>query len=147
MKIYDKKLSSLHDLRRERQKLKSRLNGHDGADSHTDAPKEHENFLSGLLSGITSGSALSTALNIAPTIIDFIKKRPLSKKTAVVSAIPKKSTGKNIIAGALTDFVTGYIKWKVLELSYKGLRKLLKSDQFKSFKDKTVAGMQKPFKK
>lgn len=146
MKIYDKKLSSLQDLRKERLRLKNRLEGVGSADK-TDQESSKENFLSGLLSGVTSGSVLTTVLNVAPTILDIIKNRSLPKATKTQQVFTSQEKEKNIIANILTDFIGGYIKWKILELSYKGLRKALKSKKVQFLKNKAASKIQKPFKK
>ncbi len=143
MKIYDKKLSSLQDLRKERLRLKNRLK--DPADK-TGKEEDKENFITGLLSGITSGSVLTTALNAAPTLIDLIKHRSAAQKIKGQKASAPSKKNKNVIAAVLTDVAASYIKWKLLELSYKGLKKALKSEKMQSFKHKTAAKIQKTFK-
>lgn len=146
MKIYDRKLSNLQDLRKERARLKNRLKGTNAADK-TDKEPSKENFLSGLLSGVTSGSMLTTVLNVAPTILDIIKNRSLPKAANVQRAFTRQKKSKNFAANLLTDFIGGYIKWKILELSYKGLRKVLKSNKVQSLKDKAASKIPKPFRK
>jgi len=143
MKIYDKKLSSLQDLRKERLRLKNRLK--DPADN-TGKEEDKESFISGLLSGITSGSVLTTVLNAAPTLIDLIKHRSSAQKIKEQKASTPSKKNKNVIAAVLTDVAASYIKWKLLELSYKGLKKALKSEKMQSFKHKTAAKIQKTFK-
>src|SRR5690606_36932968 len=101
MKIYDKKLSSLQDLRKERLRLKNRLK--DPADN-TGKEEDKESFISGLLSGITSGSVLTTVLNAAPTLIDLIKHRSAAQKIKEQKAVSTPSKkNKNVIAAVLTD--------------------------------------------
>ncbi len=147
MKIYSRKLTNLSDLKAERLKLKQKLNSnneHSGEEYET--PKEKENFISGLLSGVTSGSLLTTVFNVAPTVYDFISKRKSvrSKAQKIISA---KTSKPNIIVTAATEFIGGYIKWKIIELTYKGVKTALKSDTAKEVKRNASKSIKNVFQK
>ena len=148
MKIYDKKLSNIRDLRKERQLLKNRIKQKDHESSANETPSsegEKQSFFSGLLSGVTSGSLLTSALNVAPTVIDIIKRRSSRKNVSHAFYAPKAK--KSFVSAAVTDFVSGYIKWKLLELSYKGIKKLINSDAGKKLKRQATSKLHKTFGK
>jgi len=145
MRLYSKKLSSLHELRREKQSLKKQINGKEKAREDKDTPEEKENFITGLLSGVTSGSLLTTVLNVAPTIFDLVKGRALKSK--VRQTVAPKTDKNGILGTVVKEFVGGYVKWKVLELAFKGIKIVLKSDTSKKLQAKTAASLKKTFKK
>jgi|GEM_PF-976189 len=152
MKLYSKNLSNLHALKKEKERLQKELNGRDeGKDKTVNNPlqkeEKRESFISGLLSGATSGSMLTTLLNAAPTVIDIVKRGSLfPKKNTIQKAVGTSKTA-NIVSIVAKEFVGGYIKWKILELTYKGIKKALKSDTVKELKKKKVPSLKKLFKK
>ena len=62
-------------------------------------------------------------------LVKLIKQRFLNKeKNSKADATPgqEKKRGKNPLKAIAFEFIGGYLKWKAIELSYKGIRYLLK---------------------
>ncbi|HTN45561.1 MAG TPA: hypothetical protein VL098_04385 [Flavipsychrobacter sp.] len=153
MKIYSKKLTTIGELKREKLSLKKKLHSDkQQAASAKDEEKEGENqnFLAGLLSGVTSGSIINTAINVAPTLIDVLKSGKLfpgGKKMQQVAHAARPVAKPSIVTMVAKEFIGGYVKWKALELAYKGIRIALKSDAAKSISKKTGKAFKKAVNK
>ncbi|MDR3680080.1 MAG: hypothetical protein P4L41_08950 [Flavipsychrobacter sp.] len=121
MRLYPKKLNGIDELMAEKLILEAQIGmiDPDGifslkvnqkakvADAVTEK-KSTVNMLGGLL-GLDS---IDLILKMLPLITG-------GKKTAAV----KK--GPNILVKAGFEFIGGYLKWKAIELSYKGIKKLI----------------------
>lgn len=149
MKIYSKKLTTMGELKREKLLLKKKLHSEKQPDPSTkDKEKEedNQNFITGLLSGVTSGSVINTVINVAPTLIDVLKSGslfPRNRKVQQVVNAARPVSKPSIVTVVAKEFIGGYVKWKVLELAYKGIRIALKSDTAKSISKKTGKAFQK----
>ena len=151
MKLYNKKLTSLRELKQERQMLQRDIDKgiakKQVKENTEETPKEKESFLSGLLSGATSGSLLTTALHIAPKVFDFIDNRRKHSNKTHQAADNNKPNKENIVANVLKEVIGGYIKWKAIELTYKGIQLALRSDKAKNLKKKNRSALKNIFKK
>jgi len=129
MKIYPKKLRSISDMEREKEVLKYAekqvsledlfsFNGITGKS----APSKKDTTDHG-------GGALGKNLGIAKIILDLALKyaMPRNLRKAEQKAEEKKSPRKNIVKSAAVEFIGGYLKWKAIELSLKGISRLIKS--------------------
>jgi hypothetical protein len=110
--MYPKKLRSLDDLKREKRELKNKLNKlksagtHPAEESKTDSGSNILSMLTGLLApGIISEMVLKTVFS-------------------VISSAGKKAK-KKTVNPLLKEFAGGYLKWKMLELGYRWLRRYL----------------------
>jgi len=121
MRLYPKKLNSTAELMAEKQLLKLRLQQIDGDGmlslkprKKTDAEpaKKNEGNLLGDILG--SGTVIDIALKLLPM---------LTGKSGVNKTTEKK--GPNLLVKGLIEFGGGYLKWKAIELSYKGLKSLI----------------------
>jgi len=148
MKLYLKKLRSAEDLEREKRLLmkeKKQL--------------ESEEFFSGIsLSGIVNnatpsqgGSAqkqpasdtissgiMSMAAPLAGLLIDIVQQRLAGatkgsgNESAVQSIIDKSvKKGGNFLGAAAKEVIGGYLKWKAIELSYKGVTLIIRKQKKK----------------
>lgn len=136
MKLYSKNLKSIHDLKLEKQRIKNALE-QPKADEKTSSEKEGEDEFSidGLLGNLMAvnsvKSLLSTAFSIAPMLLDVVKIGSIftNKKTKKITTSP--SASKGLLSTILTEFVGGYLKWKAVELAYKGVKIAVKKSKKK----------------
>jgi hypothetical protein len=128
MEFYSRKLHNVDDLEAEKRKLLKKKR-------HMDK----EPFLS--LSGVAGkekkgggeeSSSLLSFLPVSGPVVSIITKlvsRQFGKRQApsykaVFNGAAEKP-GRNILRSVAMDMVTGYLKWKAIELSIKGVQKLI----------------------
>ncbi len=136
MRLYPKKLDSLKDLEQEKRKLQKQLQKLD----------EEELFSMGSILGrnksegsesAAGGFDLSSLLSFLPIsnpvfsmLIPVIQNRLFNKsgKEKKDKNDPNSTANKakKIAKTVAIDIVTSYLKWKAIELSYKGTKYLLK---------------------
>jgi len=127
MKLYPKKLHNISDLEREKEVLRyaqkqvslDSLFSLGGLTGTAAKPKE-----------TSSNATTGTNLGIATMILDLVLKYAMPNRRQVVSKRTEERTErprKNLLISAAKEFIGGYIKWKVVELSYKGLSKVIRS--------------------
>ncbi len=129
MRLYQKKLRSVEDLERERKLLQKEVQR-----------IEEEGFLSvdGVLgSKGKGGGGIESLIDILPIsnpmvamllkLVQrkFAAKAEGSKYEPTKESYPQKK-GKSPIKSIAIEFIGGYLKWKAIELSYKGIRHLMK---------------------
>lgn len=132
MKVYSRKLHNLEDLENERKKLLKQQRQLDkepflSLDSITTRKKD----------GDKSGGvgALLGLIPLSSPVIGFIgrlvkrqltrKKDPVYKAAEYSHNIPGRAKGKNMLRTVAIDVVSSYLKWKAIELSIKGAKKLI----------------------
>jgi hypothetical protein len=135
MKLYSKKLNSLADIERERRRLVKEKEQME-ADGLIDSDE--------LIGGLTEAGSMAGA-GIAPIITGLVTKYVpfaapfagqisgfaenwLARRSEQNATSQENSTGKKVKAALVTagkDIVFSYLKWKAIELSYKGVNKLL----------------------
>ena len=137
MRLYPKRLRNIEDLEKEKQFLIKKSKQLD-----------KEDFLSigGLTGGLTGKKTPGDKANGDGSLLDFLPgsnpvislvvkmlQRILSKKEKkpkIAYAPPPagtKKAGKNKLKAIAKEFIGGYLKWKAIELSYRGIRYLIKS--------------------
>ena len=123
MKLYPKPLHSLEELKREKHVLQY-------VAKHTDQSLNFNNLgktskasgtgsallLSGLASALGSKSLFSAAISAAPAAINYFSKRK--------SAPPPRKT---VVESLAKEILFGYLKWKAIQLSFKGIKYLVKT--------------------
>ncbi len=136
MKLYSKKLSNQQDLLREKRKLQKellKLEEEGFFSSSEDADNSKEDESGNPLGGFSIASLLPLLSNfpLAGTITSFatqwVTNRFFSGNTSS-SEKAKQSTEPSkpgIVRRVATEVITGYLKWKAIELSYKGVRYLI----------------------
>ena len=75
-----------------------------------------------LLSG--AGIPLKMLVNIAQGIFTKKEKEPRKEKSKERTA---ERSGKSVLGVVAREFIGGYLKWKAIELSYKGIRLIIKA--------------------
>jgi len=129
MSLYPKKLRSIEDLERERKLLQKECKR-----------IEDEGFLSldGILGGKGKGASdagsLIDLLPIPNPLVAMLLK-VVQRKFAAKSGAAKseraeeskqKKKGKSPLKSVAKEVIGGYLKWKAIELSYKGIMHLVK---------------------
>jgi hypothetical protein len=134
MRLYPKRLRSMDDLVRERRALQRELKQMD---------EEELLSVEGLLGKKDGGGdVFDTIIDLLPVsnplvktgigiVKDVLKKRNAKAKSAE-NKQPQEKKGPGIVARAAREFIGGYIKWKAVELSFKGLRYLVNRSSAKS---------------
>ena len=137
MRLYPKKLRNLEDLEREKKLLRKEIKAMDA-----DTFLSLESILGKKKKGSEkeeSGS-LFDFLPVSNSLVDLVVKfvqQKLAKRernsgaTYTQQAEPKKKS-RNPLKSVAIEFIGGYLKWKAIELSYKGIRHLIKKRKEKS---------------
>jgi len=131
MKLYTRQLHSLEELRREKHVLKYAKKHTDDWLNLKDLDKEKADtedaagggLLGTLLSAAGSKSMFSAVLAMAPPILTLLSKNSSSgrKRTNPLEKLAK-------------EVVFGYLKWKAIQLAYRGLMAVVGSDKTKEQK-------------
>jgi hypothetical protein len=128
MKLYPKKLSSLEELKREKQELKARLakTNEEGFFSMTDVlpsndgKNEEEDDEAPLLSKLTdtlnNTGAMELISSIGGPLLGIIGEK-IERKT---------------MARLAKEVLGGYAKWKAIELIYRGVKMLVEKQKEKN---------------
>ena len=133
MRLYPKKLRNIEELERERKLLIRESKRLD---------KDEFLSLEGLLNkgggkGDSGNEGYGALLDLIPVsnpivgvLINLVKQRLAGSGKTDKPGTTKKS-GKNILRTVAVEVIGSYLKWKAVELSYKGLRHLVKKRQEK----------------
>ena len=116
----------MDDLERERRALQREIKQMD---------KEEILSVEGLLGKSEGGDVFDKIIDMLPVssplmktgigiVKDILKKRN-AKAKATEKKVPHEKKGPGIVARAAREFIGGYIKWKAVELSFKGLKYLV----------------------
>jgi hypothetical protein len=131
MKLYHKQLHSVEDLKQEKKRLlkKSREMEKEGITSISSIKGFTEG--SGVGLGIQSLLKLSSGQTaLLKPVFRWLQSKFAKKETPQYSAAYGNYTAgkkKNLLKTAAIEFVGGYLKWKAIELSFKGIRQLIKN--------------------
>lgn len=126
MKLYSKQLNNLEALKREKHVMKYALKHSDdwlnikammGKSDSTDTAAGAGLFGT-LISAFGSKSLFNTIIAIAPPVLTLISKN---------SSFFKKR--KNPLESIAKEVIGGYIKWKAVQLAYRGIMSLVKSNK------------------
>jgi len=126
MKLYSKKLNSVEELKREKHVLKYALK-HSGSDDWLNLnnlgssdPRTENAAGAGVLGTVISAfgnkSMLNTILAMAPPVISLATKR-------------RRKPEAGFLQRAAREVVTGYIKWKAIQMVYRGIMMVVKSNK------------------
>jgi hypothetical protein len=131
MKLYHKQLHSVEDLKQEKKRLlkKSREMEKEGITSISSIKGFTEG--SGVGLGIQSLLKLSSGQTaLLKPVLRWLQSKFAKKETPQYFAAYGNYTAgkkKNLLKTAAIEFVGGYLKWKAIELSFKGIRQLIKN--------------------
>lgn len=143
MKLYPKKLNNIRDLEQEKKRVRAALSRLDSEEflplkSLFDPKKKKNNVEE---SGFNIGTLLNFIPVSNPLVAAVVKlvQRKLTKNNVTGKQGPVVANvtisqppgimqkAKNFAKGAVLDVVTGYLKWKVIELCYKGIKYYIKT--------------------
>ncbi len=142
MKLYPKKLRSLDELEREKARLMKQsrkldnmdfLSGINLGSSKKEGKKEsNDKEESGLLGTIMQ--FLPVSKDVSGILKDFVLPlilKKIGKADTNNGGQEKKSESKggNLLKTLAWEIAGGYLKWKAIELSYKGIRYLIKKQK------------------
>jgi hypothetical protein len=133
MKLYSKQLHSLEELKREQHVLRYAKKHTDDWLNFKDLDKDKEDaedaagagMLGTLLSAVGSKSMFSAALAMAPPILTLMSK--------------KSSSGRkrnNPLEKLAKEVILGYVKWKAIQMAYRGVMLVVKSNKSNEHKEK-----------
>lgn len=138
MALYAKRLQSLDDLEREKARLKSQLAALDSQPMIAEEAlpwNQLKDFASnGMVSKLLAFVPIASS-PIVQTVIGMAKRKFFNAEQAPPSAPTAKRPAKqekeeeeeedNIFLSIALDIAKGYLAWKAIQLSYKGVRYLL----------------------
>lgn len=130
MQLYSKKLNNLDELEREKRKLRKEVKRMDKEPmiaklrGQAVEVEEKDGRSSSPLSFLT-GPASVMALKLLGKYMSRKRATPVQMYEPEVHVEYKK---KNIAKTVLFEVVGGYLKWKAIELSYKGVKALIKKN-------------------
>ncbi len=119
MKLYSKQLKSLEDLKREKHVMRYAAKHSNEMISFKELGLENDSTtdaagagLAGtLISALGSKSLFNSLLAIAPPLLTMMGKSSKKKKS-------------NPLASLAKEVILGYIKWKAIEMAYRGVKKM-----------------------
>jgi hypothetical protein len=123
MRLYSKKLHSLEELKREKHVLKYAAKHSDDTLNFNDLGKHTSTddaagagMLGTLISAFGSKSMFNTVLAMAPPLLALVSKRSGRKK-------------KNPLESLAKEVIFGYVKWKAVQMAYRGVMLFVKSNK------------------
>lgn len=138
MKLYPKKLNSIEALERERRKLKRAIAETNPTDvfgagktdkkSRKQAATDTEETIGGNENLLVTITDLLTSKGVADVVLSLI--------SPLMGVLGRKA-GKGILKPLAKEVLGGYVKWKLIEISYKTAVRFIRSKQHqhKSKKD------------
>lgn len=138
MALYAKRLQSLDDLEREKARLKSQLAALDSqpmiAEEALPWNQLKDLASNGMVTKLLAFVPMASS-PIAQTVIGLVKRKFFNAQQASAAAPTAKRPAKkdkedeeeedNIFLSVALDIAKGYLAWKAIQLSYKGVRYLL----------------------
>ena len=142
MALYPKKLTSIEDIEREKKLLRKQM-----LQMESEPLFSADGFMDGLKAAMPGkgkskggGGFLSSLLGMLPvanplveTLIGVVQSRlnsagaaKASKKKEKEVVAEEEKPKKHIVKKVVIEIVTGYLKWKAIELSYKGVRYIIR---------------------
>ncbi len=153
MSLYPKKLSNIEELRREQAQLRKQLDKLSfedvfSMDSLLGREKNTEKKESKVVAEAeeTGGGKWDFVLELLPMaypLLESVVNMAKDKFFGLFTAKPKQGKkgdtdgdsiarqGGSIVKTVALEILTGYLKWKAIELTYKGARHLIKKQQQK----------------
>ena len=129
MRLYPKKIRSIEDLEQEKKRLLKQarqLHKEDILSFKKQEEKPGKSEKSGSLLDLIQGGDGNPIVSL---LLGLIRKKLLSndsgKKAAKKNIEAAEAEKKSILLPIAKEFIGGYLKWKAIELSYKGIKKLV----------------------
>jgi len=125
MRLYPKRLKGLDDLKREKEMLSYMKKQTEAEDFFPKVNlgfggKSSKGIFSMISSLLSSGSGLEKGMAIAEPLIGILRKRRKKKKAkAKEEYTAPKEPRKNVVKSLLISILTGYLKWKAIEMGTK----------------------------
>jgi hypothetical protein len=141
MKMYSRNIRNLKELEQEKRRLlqeRKQLEQEElfSVDSMMSSIlKAKDDKTNSISTASEQGNLLSMSGPIASMVLDIVKDRILNKmdsgNTSSFANNPLMQKGGNILKGAAKELVGGYLKWKAIELTYKGVTLIVKRQKRK----------------
>lgn len=136
MKLYPKRLNNVAELKQEKKLLKEQRKNTDlhhifSAEGEASGHEE-ESGTGGLmgmaLSLLGSESLLGAAMKHGPSLFHLFSKKKAKQEYAPPAAEEKQPS---LVMKVVKEVGFGYLKWKAIELGFKGIKKLIQSRKHK----------------
>ncbi len=132
MKLYSKQLKSIEDLRREKHVMRYAVKHSDemlsfkelGGADHSTSDAAGAGLAGTLISAVGSKSLTNTLLAIAPPILTMLSKRSGRRQR------------KNPLESLAKEVFLGYVKWKAIQMVYRGVMLAVKSKKDEDKKER-----------
>ena len=142
MRLYPKRLRNIEDLEREKKALAKQMAQLDTAglfsmdsvlEGMRSGKKSKGDDSSGMLGNVLEMLPISNPLvSIAVKFIQARLSAPSKPKKKVSKSEPEEEPSRpGIVKRVAFEVITGYLKWKAIELSYKGVKHLMKKNKAK----------------
>ncbi len=143
MKMYSKNIRNLEELEREKRRLikeRKQLEQEDifsveGIMNNITNPKSTTSVNNDIAGVSGMGSLFSMSGPIVGMVVDLVKDKILSKSdggnNSSLASNPILQKGGTVLKGAAKEVIGGYLKWKALELTYKGITLIVKRQKRK----------------
>lgn len=144
MKLYDKKLNGREDLKKEKRRLNRELKELEQEPllSLDDVMGEAQGMGAGILQNIMplAGTFSGPLMNIASSLVGKIINRKRSKKRddREDEREEDRDSHPNVLTSVAREVLGSYLKWKALELSYKGVSLVVKKRKKKKAERKAM---------
>ncbi len=143
MKMYSKNIRNLEELGREKRRLikeRKQLEQEDifsveGIMNNITNPKSTTSSNNDLAGASGMGSLFSLSGPIVGMVVDLVKDKILSKSdtgnNSSLASNPILQKGGTVLKSAAKEMIGGYLKWKAIELTYKGITLIVKRQKRK----------------
>ena len=135
MRLYPKKLNSLEELRKEKHKLLQHKHEIDlvpnlswdmlkgNSPSATKDSKDDGNAIIDMIAGVVEGGSIAS---IGMSVLQSVRKFKLPKAVG------------NLLYPIAKDVALAYVRWKAIELGYKGMRMIIEKRRKKKQQQQAV---------
>lgn len=138
MALYAKNIKTIDDLKQEKKRLlreRKQLEKEDlfsidsilgGAIKETKGKKESSSEQDNLLNSI-----IPLVTPLAGTVFEILQHRFTGKKKTKSKNDEQASADPNLLISAAKELIGGYLKWKAIEFSYKGITMIIRKKKNK----------------
>ena len=143
MKMYSKNIRNLEELEREKRRLikeRKQLEQEDifsveGIMNNITSPKSTTSSNNDIAGASGMSSLFSMSGPIVGMAFDLVKDKILSKSdggnNSSLASNPILQKGGTVLKSAAKEMIGGYLKWKAIELTYKGITLIVKRQKRK----------------
>lgn len=143
MKMYSKNIRNLEELEREKRRLikerkqleKEDIFSVEGIMNNITNPKSTSSANNDFAGASGVGSLFSMSGPIFGMVLDLVKDKILSKSdggnNSSFASNPILQKGGTVLKSAAKEMIGGYLKWKAIELTYKGITLVVKRQKCK----------------